>query len=67
MSEYIDLLLDKQSHMSYTSEKFPRKIVSWIKKSYKVSKEELIDKLGWGRGIKWTPYRRSLMKTSKHI
>jgi len=61
MSEYIDSLLDKQSHMSYTSEKF-QEIVSWIKNSGKVSKEELIDKLGWGRGIKWTPYRRSLMK-----
>ena len=60
MSEYIDSLLDKQSHMSYTSEKF-QEIVSWIKNSGKVSKEELIDKLGWGRGIKWTPYRRALM------
>ena len=61
MSDYIDSLLDKQSHMSYTSERF-QEIVSWIKNSGKVSKEELIDKLGWGRGIKWTPYRRSLMK-----
>ena len=59
MSDYMDdLLLDQ--HAMGDSEKFTE-IVNWIKNSGKVTKEELIDKLGWGRGIKWTPYRRALM------
>lgn len=37
-------------------------IVDWIKTSKSVSKREIIKKLGWGRGIKWTPYRRALLK-----
>ena len=60
MSEYMNSLLE-QTHSMGDSEKFTD-ILNWIKNSGKVSKEELIDKLGWGRGIKWTPYRRALMK-----
>jgi len=60
MSEYMDKLLDKAHKISYNSEKL-QEILQWIKNSGSVSKLELIDKLGWGRGIKWTPYRRALM------
>ena len=59
MSDYMDDLLSDQ-HAMGDSEKFTE-IVNWIKNSGKVTKEELIDKLGWGRGIKWSPYRRALM------
>jgi len=59
MSNYIDLLLE-QSHQIGESEKF-EDICRWVKTAGSISKEELIDKLGWGRGIKWTPYRRALM------
>jgi glycosyltransferase involved in cell wall biosynthesis len=59
MSDYMDDLLSDQ-HAMGDSDKFTE-IVNWIKNSGKVTKEELIDKLGWGRGIKWTPYRRALM------
>ena len=59
MSDYMDDLLSDQ-HAMGDSEKFTE-IINWIKNSGKVTKEELIDKLGWGRGIKWTPYRRALM------
>ena len=59
MSDYINLLLE-QSHQIGESEKF-QDICQWVKTAGSISKEELIDKLGWGRGIKWTPYRRALM------
>lgn len=59
MSNYMDLLLE-QSHQIGESEKF-QDICQWVKSAGSISKEELIDKLGWGRGIKWTPYRRALM------
>lgn len=59
MSDYINLLLE-QSHQIGESEKF-QDICQWVKSAGSISKEELIDKLGWGRGIKWTPYRRALM------
>jgi glycosyltransferase involved in cell wall biosynthesis len=60
MSDYMDKLLDKTHKMSDNSDKL-KDVVQWIKNSGSVSKAELIDKLGWGRGIKWTPYRRALM------
>jgi hypothetical protein len=50
----------EQSHQIGESEKF-QDICQWVKTAGSISKEELIDKLGWGRGIKWTPYRRALM------
>ena len=59
MSDYINLLLE-QSHQIGESDKF-QDICQWVKTAGSISKEELIDKLGWGRGIKWTPYRRALM------
>ena len=38
-----------------------KEIVEWIKTAGKLSKKDIIERLGWGRGIKWTPYRRALM------
>ena len=38
-----------------------KEIVEFIKKSGSVTKKEMMNFVGWGRGIKWTPYRRALM------
>lgn len=59
MNDYMSDLLSNQKSMGDT-ESF-RKIVSYIKTSKRVSKRELMNSLNWGRGIKWTPYRRALM------
>ena len=59
MSEYMDNLINDTRAVGET-DKF-KEIVSWIESAGKLSKQEIIDKLGWGRGIKWTPYRRALM------
>ena len=60
MSAYMDSLINDTHAMSATSKKFIE-IVNWIKNSGRLSKEELLGNLNWGRGIKWTPYRRALM------
>ena len=39
-----------------------QEIIEFIKRYKSVTKKEMMDFLGWGRGIKWTPYRRALMK-----
>ena len=62
MSKYMDSLLDSQRSISAT-DKFSE-IVNYIKERKVVRKNELIEWLGWGRGIKWTPYRRALMNHS---
>jgi len=59
MSKYIDDLLSRQRVMS-DSDKF-KEIVEFIKTNKEVRKIDLMDWLCWGRGIKWTPYRRALM------
>ena len=59
MSEYMNNLIDDTRAVGET-DKF-KEIISWIESAGKLSKQEIIDKLGWGRGIKWTPYRRALM------
>mgnify|MGYP005988705821 FL=1 len=59
MNEYMNDLLSKQKVMG-DSEKF-KEIVEFIKTNKEVSKKDLMDWLCWGRGIKWTPYRRALM------
>ena len=59
MNEYMNDLLSKQKVMG-DSEKF-KEIVEFIKTNKKVRKIDLMDWLCWGRGIKWTPYRRALM------
>ena len=60
MSEYIDELLEQTKTMGET-DTF-KKIVGWIKEEKVLRKDQIMTKLGWGRGIKWTPYRRALMK-----
>ena len=59
MNEYMNDLLSKQKVMG-DSEKF-KEIVEFIKTNKQVGKKDLMDWLCWGRGIKWTPYRRALM------
>ena len=59
MSDYIDDLLSRQKVMGQTK-KFDE-ILEYIKKSKSVSKKDMMDFVGWGRGIKWSPYRRALM------
>ena len=59
MTEYMNKLVMETRAVKDT-DKF-KEIVSWIKSAGRLSKEEVIDRLGWGRGIKWTPYRRALM------
>ena len=60
MSSYIDSLL-AQTKTIGESDTF-KKIVEWIREEKVLSKSQIMKKLGWGRGIKWTPYRRALMK-----
>jgi len=59
MSSYIDSLL-AQTKTIGESDTF-KKIVEWIREERVLSKSQIMKKLGWGRGIKWTPYRRALM------
>jgi hypothetical protein len=59
MSKYMNDLLSRQKVMG-DSDKF-KEIVEFIKTNKEVRKIDLMDWLCWGRGIKWTPYRRALM------
>jgi len=59
MSKYMDDLLSRQKVMG-NSDKF-KEMVEFIKTNKEVRKIDLMDWLCWGRGIKWTPYRRALM------
>ena len=59
MTEYMDKLVMETRAVKDT-DKF-KEIVGWIKSAGGLSKDEIITKLQWGRGIKWTPYRRALM------
>ena len=61
MSDYIDELLAKSKTVSYDSESM-KKIITAIKNSPTgISKEDLFKPLKWGRGFKFSPYRRALM------
>ena len=66
MSDYMTNLLDGQKAMQAPNilsdcktDKL-KEILEFIKKG-PTTKKEMMDYLGWGRGIKWTPYRRALM------
>ena len=60
MSYLINRLLSKQKVMG-DSEKL-NEIIHYIRKRGSVTKNEMMGFVGWGRGIKWSPYRRALMK-----
>jgi hypothetical protein len=59
MNNYMNDLLSRQKVMG-DSDKL-KEIIEFIKNSGSVTKKEMMDFVGWGRGIKWTPYRRALM------
>ena len=59
MNEYMNNLLSRQKIMGNSDAL--NKIVNNIKKNKSMTKREVMSKLDWGRGIKWTPYRRALM------
>ena len=59
MNEYMNDLLLKQKVMG-DSDKL-KEIIEYIKSRGDVTKTELMNWLNWGRGIKWTPYRRALI------
>ena len=59
MSDYIDTLVKSTKEVG-ESETL-KKIINWIKKQKKMTKKEIITSLGWGVGIKWSPYRRALL------
>ena len=59
MSELMDTLILNQRVVD-GSERL-KSIIEWIKDSKSITKKDIMDKLNWGRGIKWTPYRRALM------
>jgi len=58
MNKYMDELLSRQKVMGDSNKL--KEILEFIKKG-PTTKKEMMDYLGWGRGIKWTPYRRALM------
>ena len=39
-----------------------KEIIQYIKDSKQITKKDLFKWINWGRGIKWSPYRRALMK-----
>ena len=59
MSDYMNELIDKQKVMGDSNKL--KEIVEFTKKG-PTTKKQLMEFVGWGRGIKWTPYRRALMK-----
>ena len=63
MSEYINDLVTRVSKMK-DSEAVQR-ITNWIKKEKRLTKKQIINRLGWGVGIRWTPYRRALLTNTK--
>ena len=38
-----------------------QEIIDFIRQGQCVTKKDIMNSVGWGRGIKWTPYRRALM------
>ena len=63
MSDYIDNLVDDLPTLKKSTR--IEDIKEMIRHSYfGITKGELIQKLKWGGGITWTPYRRALMADS---
>jgi hypothetical protein len=66
MNDYINNLLSRQKVMrsinivSDVKTDRLQDIVEFIKKG-PATKKQIMEFLGWGRGIKWSPYRRALM------
>ena len=58
MNKYMDDLLSRQKVMGDSNKL--KEIIEFIKKG-PTTKKQLMEFVGWGRGIKWTPYRRALM------
>ena len=59
MSDYIDYLISKQKTVE---SEVTEKLISVVKMKGQVTKNELFNSyLGWGRGIKFGPYRRALL------
>ena len=58
MNEYMNDLLSRQKVMGDSNNL--KEIIEFIKKG-PATKKQLMEFVGWGRGIKWTPYRRALM------
>jgi hypothetical protein len=60
MSDYIDDVIKSQN---YILSDVTERLISIIKMKGQVTKKELFSSyLGWGRGIKFGPYRRALLK-----
>ena len=59
MSNYMDDLLSRQKVLG-DSDKF-KEILDFIRKGGYATKKDINKFVGWGRGIKWSPYRRALM------
>ena len=59
MSSYMDELLLKQKVMG-DSDKL-KEIIEFIRKNKSTTKKDIMNFVGWGRGIKWSPYRRALI------
>ena len=60
MNTYMNNLLNEQKTMG-DSEKL-KEIIQYIKDSKQITKKDLFKWINWGRGIKWSPYRRALMR-----
>ena len=58
MNKYMDELLSRQKVMGDSNKL--KEIVEFIERG-PATKKQLMEFVGWGRGIKWTPYRRALM------
>ena len=60
MSDYIDDMISRQH---YVQSDVIDRLTSIIKMKGQVTKKELFNSyLGWGRGIKFGPYRRALLR-----
>ena len=60
MNSYMNDLLSRQKTMRNTPKL--QDIIAMIQSNKVMSKAQIISELGWGRGIKWSPYRRAILK-----